>query len=201
MEHCLTALKPFWFSTEHCLTALKPFWLLANDISCLVIFQFFILLYIIPDRPSSAPSMQCCHPIHRFIWSRWPSEGSQPLTSPPWIARQNRWHWKRSTSTMCTTALRHTSATHATRPGHGWRNSCLSWSLVALLQMLVRLHATSCHLLLCWHIYKNSSRCYYSLLGQKKNCYVALSRPTVKCEKTGSGFFFFFNVRFGQRIC
>ena len=26
----------------------------------------------------------------------------------------------------------------------------------------------------------------------KKNCYVALSRPTVKCEKTGSGFFFFF---------
>ena len=29
-------------------------------------------------------------------------------------------------------------------------------------------------------------------LGQKKNCYVALSRPTVKCEKTGSGFFFFF---------
>ena len=23
-------------------------------------------------------------------------------------------------------------------------------------------------------------------------CYVALSRPTVKCEKTGSGFFFFF---------
>ena len=28
-------------------------------------------------------------------------------------------------------------------------------------------------------------------LGQKKkNCYVALSRPTVKCEKTGSGFFF-----------
>ena len=29
-------------------------------------------------------------------------------------------------------------------------------------------------------------------LGQKKkNCYVALSRPTVKCEKTGSFFFFF----------
>ena len=26
----------------------------------------------------------------------------------------------------------------------------------------------------------------------KKNCYVALSRPTVKCEKTGSVFFFFF---------
>ena len=26
----------------------------------------------------------------------------------------------------------------------------------------------------------------------KKKCYVALSRPTVKCEKTGSGFFFFF---------
>ena len=26
----------------------------------------------------------------------------------------------------------------------------------------------------------------------KKNCYVALIRPTVKCEKTGSGFFFFF---------
>ena len=24
----------------------------------------------------------------------------------------------------------------------------------------------------------------------KKNCYVALSRPTVKCEKTGSFFFF-----------
>ena len=27
---------------------------------------------------------------------------------------------------------------------------------------------------------------------KKKNCYVALSRPTVKCEKTGSFFFFFF---------
>ena len=26
---------------------------------------------------------------------------------------------------------------------------------------------------------------------KKKNCYVALSRPTVKCEKTGSDFFFF----------
>ena len=26
---------------------------------------------------------------------------------------------------------------------------------------------------------------------KKKNCYVALSRPTIKCEKTGSGFFFF----------
>ena len=26
----------------------------------------------------------------------------------------------------------------------------------------------------------------------KKICYVALSRPTVKCEKTGSVFFFFF---------
>ena len=24
------------------------------------------------------------------------------------------------------------------------------------------------------------------------NCYVALSRPTVKCEKTGSGFFYLF---------
>ena len=32
----------------------------------------------------------------------------------------------------------------------------------------------------------------FQLLGQKKNCYVALSRPTVKCEKTGSVFFFFF---------
>ena len=31
-----------------------------------------------------------------------------------------------------------------------------------------------------------------SLGKKKKNCYVALSRPTVKCEKTGSGFFFFF---------
>ena len=30
------------------------------------------------------------------------------------------------------------------------------------------------------------------LIRQKKNCYVALSRPTVKCEKTGSVFFFFF---------
>ena len=31
------------------------------------------------------------------------------------------------------------------------------------------------------------------ILGKKKKkCYVALSRPTVKCEKTGSGFFFFF---------
>ena len=28
--------------------------------------------------------------------------------------------------------------------------------------------------------------------AKKKNVYVALSRPTVKCEKTGSGFFFFF---------
>ena len=27
---------------------------------------------------------------------------------------------------------------------------------------------------------------------KKKKVYVALSRPTVKCEKTGSGFFFFF---------
>ena len=27
--------------------------------------------------------------------------------------------------------------------------------------------------------------------AKKKNCYVALSRPTVKCEKTGSFFFFF----------
>ena len=27
---------------------------------------------------------------------------------------------------------------------------------------------------------------------KKINVYVALSRPTVKCEKTGSGFFFFF---------
>ena len=27
---------------------------------------------------------------------------------------------------------------------------------------------------------------------KKKKCYVALSRPTVKCEKTGSGFFFYF---------
>ena len=26
----------------------------------------------------------------------------------------------------------------------------------------------------------------------KKNGYVALSRPTVKCEKTGSGFFYLF---------
>ena len=31
-----------------------------------------------------------------------------------------------------------------------------------------------------------------SAFGQTKICYVALSRPTVKCEKTGSGFFFFF---------
>ena len=30
------------------------------------------------------------------------------------------------------------------------------------------------------------------LRPKKKNVYVALSRPTVKCEKTGSGFFFFF---------
>ena len=28
--------------------------------------------------------------------------------------------------------------------------------------------------------------------AKKKNCYVALSRPTVKCKKTGSFFFFFF---------
>ena len=28
--------------------------------------------------------------------------------------------------------------------------------------------------------------------AKQKNGYVALSRPTVKCEKTGSGFFFFF---------
>ena len=26
--------------------------------------------------------------------------------------------------------------------------------------------------------------------AKKKNCYVAISRPTVKCEKTGSAFFF-----------
>ena len=31
-----------------------------------------------------------------------------------------------------------------------------------------------------------------SFKAKKKNVYVALSRPTVKCEKTGSGFFFFF---------
>ena len=43
--------------------------------------------------------------------------------------------------------------------------------------------------------------------AKKKNVYVALSRPTVKCEITGSGFFFFFffffffYVRFGRRIC
>ena len=38
------------------------------------------------------------------------------------------------------------------------------------------------------------SLCVYCtvLRPNKKNCYVALSRPTVKCEKTGSGFFFFF---------
>ena len=28
--------------------------------------------------------------------------------------------------------------------------------------------------------------------AKKKNVYVALSRPTIKCEKTGSGFFYFF---------
>ena len=31
-----------------------------------------------------------------------------------------------------------------------------------------------------------------TFIKPKKNCYVALSRPTVKCEKTGSGVFFFF---------
>ena len=31
-----------------------------------------------------------------------------------------------------------------------------------------------------------------SIRAKKKKNYVALSRPTVKCEKTGSGFFFFF---------
>ena len=36
------------------------------------------------------------------------------------------------------------------------------------------------------------SRMWLRLGQKKKNCYVALSRPTVKCEKTGSGFFFFF---------
>ena len=39
---------------------------------------------------------------------------------------------------------------------------------------------------------------------KKKNCYVALSRPTVKCEKTGSGFFFFFMSDLGEefaKIC
>ena len=45
-----------------------------------------------------------------------------------------------------------------------------------------------------------------SRVRPKKNCYVALSRPTVKCEKTGSGFFVVVvvvveNVRFGRRIC
>ena len=29
-----------------------------------------------------------------------------------------------------------------------------------------------------------------TLIRQKKKCNVALTRPTVKCEKTGSGFFF-----------
>ena len=33
---------------------------------------------------------------------------------------------------------------------------------------------------------------YMYIRPKKKNCYVALSRPTVKSEKTGSGFFFFF---------
>ena len=32
----------------------------------------------------------------------------------------------------------------------------------------------------------------FNLRPKKKKNYVALSRPTVKCEKTGSGFFFFF---------
>ena len=35
-------------------------------------------------------------------------------------------------------------------------------------------------------------KCSKSVRPPPKNCYVALSRPTVKCEKTGSGFFFFF---------
>ena len=38
----------------------------------------------------------------------------------------------------------------------------------------------------------------------QKKLLCALSQPTVKCEKTGSGFFFFFflfYVRFGRRIC
>ena len=34
--------------------------------------------------------------------------------------------------------------------------------------------------------------CLMTLGQKKKNVYVALSRPTVKCEKTGSVFFFFF---------
>ena len=34
--------------------------------------------------------------------------------------------------------------------------------------------------------------CAVRVRPKKKKIYVALSRPTVKCEKTGSGFFFFF---------
>ena len=43
-----------------------------------------------------------------------------------------------------------------------------------------------------------------SFVRPKKKNYVALSRPTVKCEKTGSGFFFFFMSDLGEefaKIC
>ena len=39
-----------------------------------------------------------------------------------------------------------------------------------------------------------------ALLGKKVNVYVALSRPTVNCESTGTFFLFkIFYVRFGQK--
>ena len=41
-------------------------------------------------------------------------------------------------------------------------------------------------------VWRKFSERDYNKANKKKNCYVALSRPTVKCEKTGSVFFFFF---------
>ena len=40
----------------------------------------------------------------------------------------------------------------------------------------------------------NFSGLHFYTLGKFFFCYVALSRPTVKCEKTGSVFFFFFFI-------
>ena len=59
-----------------------------------------------------------------------------------------------------------------------------SISLILLSHMSVVCRSM---LLLSEH-YKTSS----IIRPPQKNCYVALSRPTVKCEKTGSGFFYIF---------
>ena len=69
--------------------------------------------------------------------------------------------------------------------------SCVTWGFSVGFQDFSKL--TSVHRKLSAH--RELGMCIIGCgsLGQKKkNVYVALSRPTVKCEKTGSGFFFFF---------